>query len=170
METHPFGNFVPSGAKYLFLGSFTGKLVEPGYDWFFGLKRNQFWPILRQVYGLPLETKEQKQFLFNKLNLAIADIILSCGRKNNSNLDMNLVNLVFNKPGILEILKNNDIQKIYFSSRFAENLFHKVFKSEIGKYSHIQLIVLPSPSPRYAAMSIKEKIAKYRNLLPRIEG
>lgn len=30
IETHPFGNFVPADAKYLILGSFTGKEAVKG--------------------------------------------------------------------------------------------------------------------------------------------
>ena len=67
IETHPFGSFVPAGAKYLILGSFTGKqavrgtaFTDENYDWFYGVKRNQFWPILEEVYGCRLRDKQSK--------------------------------------------------------------------------------------------------------------
>jgi hypoxanthine-DNA glycosylase len=168
-ETHPFGNFVPSNAQYLILGSFTGKRTEEdisnGYDWFYGTKRNLFWPILQEVYGKSLQTKENKQKLFSNLGIAITDIILSCERKSNSNLDMNLINIILNSE-VSNILNNNKIKKIFFSSRFVEKLFRKHFKELINQHPEIDLITLPSPSPRYAAMSRSQKVSYYKDVLP----
>lgn len=167
VETHPFGNFVPQNAQYLILGSFTGKITDDSYDWFYGTKRNLFWPIMQEVYGTELQTKQEKQELFNRLGIAITDIILSCERKSNNNLDMNLTNIVLNEE-VANILKNNKIKKIFFSSRFVEKLFRKHFKQLILEYPEIELIPLPSPSPRYAAMSRVQKVARYKELLPEV--
>lgn len=171
VETHPFGNFVPPNSEYLILGSFTGKRSEEeiyeGYDWFYGSRRNHFWPILREVYESKLSTKQEKQKLFIQLRIAIADIIYSCERKSNSNLDMNLTNIIINQE-IPTILKLGKIKKIYFSSRFVEKLFRKHFKEIILLSPQIKLITLPSPSPRYAAISRDQKIARYQELLPKL--
>lgn len=171
IETHPFGNFVPQNAQYLILGSFTGQRSEEdifnGYDWFYGTKRNLFWPIIQDVYGLKLINKQQKQELFSRLGIAITDIILSCERKTKSNLDMNLINIVLNDE-VANILKNNKIKQIFFSSRFVEKLFRKHFKNLISEYPGIELTTLPSPSPRYAAMSRTQKVTRYRELLPKL--
>ena len=82
IETHAFGNFIPLNAKYLILGSFTGRQAVKGnsatddsYDWFYATKRNQFWPILEEVYGIELRNKLSRQELFTKLGIAMADII-----------------------------------------------------------------------------------------------
>jgi hypoxanthine-DNA glycosylase len=162
MEKHPFGSFVPKKARYLLLGSFTGKQT---YDWFYGTKRNQFWLIIEKVYDVKLNNKLEKQVLFTKLNLAITDIILSCERKENSNLDNNLVNIAFNTQAIKKILRENKIKKIFFTSRFVEKLFLKQFKETVKQYPEIKLVTLPSPSPRYAKMKIEEKIKRYKALL-----
>lgn len=167
IETHPFGVFIPKKTKYLFLGSFVAKPAV-GYDWFFSSKRSQFWPILREIYKLSLQTKEQKQKLFARLGLAITDIILECDRIANNSLDSSLMNFVFNTKIITNILKNFPIEKIYFSSRFAENLYKKYLKDLINLYPKIELITLPSPSPRYAAMTKQEKLARYKILLPKL--
>jgi hypoxanthine-DNA glycosylase len=166
-ETHPFGVFVPPITKYFFLGSFTGKIEDSSYDWFYSNKRNQFWSILEAVYGVDLSTKAKKQDLFTELRMAITDIILSCERKANNNLDMNLTNMVFNTEAILKVIQENKIRSIYFSSRFAEKLFKKVFKEVVISHPDIKLLTLPSPSPRYASMNKQEKIARYINLLPK---
>jgi hypoxanthine-DNA glycosylase len=173
VETHVFGNFVPLNAEYLILGSFTGRqavkdtaATDDAYDWFYGTKRNQFWPILEDVYGIELRDKHSKQELFTKLGIAIADIIYQCERRDDSNLDNNLINMVYNIESITEILENNQIKKILFTSKFVEDRFMKVFKEVVNRHPSIQYVTLPSPSPRYARMSKEQKIQRYRELLP----
>jgi hypothetical protein len=79
----------------------------------------------------------------------------------------NLVNIVYNVDAIAEILNSNPIQKIFFTSRFVEMKFRKVFKGIIAHHPSTELITLPSPSPRYALMSKEQKIMRYKELLPR---
>lgn len=169
IEIHPFSFFVPTNAKFLILGSFTGKNVgENSYDWFYGTKRNQFWPILEAVYKVKLNTKEDKKDLFEKLHMAIGDIIYSCERKKSSNLDVNLVNIIYNTKVVEEVLEENNLTRIFFTSRFVEKKFKQVFKDIIKHFSNIELITLPSPSPRYAVISKEEKIKRYKKLLPKM--
>ncbi len=169
IETHAFGNFVPPNTKYLILGSFTARKNkgDDTYDWFYTTKRNQFWPILEEAYKIKLETKRVKQKLFTKLGIAIADIIHQCERKDGNSADNNLINIVYNTSEIQKILSGNEIKKILFSSRFVEKEFKKHFKELIEEFPNIDLVVLPSPSPRYAAMSKEEKIRQYKKLLPK---
>lgn len=159
-ENHPFGDFIPKGARYLILGSFAGRKM-PGYEWFYSNGRNHFWPIMEEVYGQKLPTIKDRQKLFQKLGIAISDVILSCERKKKNNADTSLINCVFNAEAIEKILAENKIKTIFFSSRFAETLFCRQFKDP-----KIKTVTLPSPSPRYARLSKKEKTVFYRKLLP----
>lgn len=158
------------GARYLLLGTFVVRMIDASYDWFFGSKRNQFWQILSEVYGVEIISKQQKQELFSRLKMAITDVIWECERSKNTNADNNLINLVFNIKTIKKIIKNNRIQKIFFSSRYAESLFRKNFKELIKQFPQIELVTLPSSSPRYAAMSKAEKIRRYKELLPKFNN
>ena len=170
IEKHAFGDFVPKNARYLMLGSFTAKKSNTDllYDWFYCTKRNQFWPIIEKVYSLNLTDKKSKVDLFTKLGIAFSDMILSCERKDNNSSDTNLVNFTYNFEGIRNILTKNKIQKVFFSSRFVEKEFKKKFKELISEFPNIEFIVLPSPSPRYAAMSREEKIKKYKAIFPKM--
>lgn len=158
IETHPFGIFSPKNCQFLFLGTFTVKVDDPSYDWFFTSKRNQFWTIMSEVYDMKLTSKKEKEALFTKLRMAITDIILQCERSKNTNADNNLINLVFNTEVINKVIKENKIKTIFFSSRMAENLFKRNFKNISLEFPKINFLTLPSSSPRYAAMSKLEKI------------
>jgi hypoxanthine-DNA glycosylase len=173
IETHPFDDFAPQEAQYLILGSFTGKQAtqgfpeyDPGYDWYYGTPRNQFWRILEAVYDHKLPDKQSKQALFTQEGIAITDIIHQCERKKGNNLDGNLTNIVYNVAGIANILDTHSIRKIFFTSRFVENQFKRAFKEMIDRHPEYELVTLPSPSPRYARMSLEQKIIKYKELLP----
>jgi hypoxanthine-DNA glycosylase len=173
IETHPFGNFVPPKARYLILGSFTGRqavkgksFTEESYDWFYGRKQNQFWPIIEAVYGRALPDKASRQKLLAGLGIAMADIIYQCERRESNNLDNSLTNIVYNGK-LAELLDKNKLRKIFFSSRFVEAKFKQAFKGAISAHPEIELVTLPSPSPRYARMTKEEKIRKYRELLPK---
>ena len=174
IETHPFDDFVPPNAKYLLLGSFIGKEAIRGtpyydatYDWFYGTKRNQFWPILEEVYGMKLKTKHDKQELFTKLGISITDIIHSCERQKESNLDNNLTKKVYNMA-ITGILENNEIEKVFFTSRDVEREFKREFREIIRCHPAIELIYLPSPSPRYAKLPKDQKVNIYKEFLPKL--
>ena len=160
IEIHPFGVFVQASTRHLILGSFTGK---EGYDWFYGTSLNQFWPILEAVYNIRLPDKKSKQDLFISLRMAIADIIYQCERHRGTNLDSNLTNIVYNFEPIGKIFAAHQIETVYFSSRFVEIRFKRHFK-----YPAVNLVTLPSPSPRYAALSLRAKIDLYRRLLPKL--
>jgi hypoxanthine-DNA glycosylase len=174
-ETHPFGSFVPSGSKYLILGSFSGRqavkgkpYTEDSYDWFYALRRNQFWPILEEVYERDLNSKQSKQELLAELRTAIADIIYQCERKSGNNLDSNLVNIVYAIEEITRIFENNQISRVFFTSRYAEKHFRRAFRDVIIWYPSIEFMTLPSPSPRYARMAKSQKVKRHRELLPHL--
>jgi hypoxanthine-DNA glycosylase len=162
IEYHPFKPFIPIEPKILILGSFPGKeqtQADFQQKWFYGSSRNQFWKILEGVYQIPLHQKAQQQQLFENQGIAITDIIYSARRIDNSNLDNNLEIVSYNRSVIDDILNNNQFEKILFTSRFVELHFYKKLKfTSLG-------ICLPSPSPRFARLSLQQKIDVYKRHL-----
>ena len=76
-------------------------------------------------------------------------------------MDSNLEVIEYNDKSIKEILENKTIKTIFFTSKFVEKSFLKLFPDiKIGES-------LPSPSPRYARMSMSEKTNYYRLKLPK---
>ena len=148
----------------LIVGSFPGRdITQRNIDndkWFYGTRRNQFWDIISSVYNAELKTAKDKKELFNKAGIAIADIFLSIKRKGEDNSDTSLEVIAYNDKAIKKILANTSFQHIFFTSKFVEKHFLKIFP--VTKNGEC----LPSPSPRYARMSKQEKIAYYKKKLP----
>lgn len=164
-EKHPFGFYIPNNARYILLGSFPGKL-DDNYNWFYCSKRGQFWKIVSKVYDIDLESKQSKIDLMNSKGIVMGDVIKSCERSLDNNSDQNLDVKEYHQEEISQIINSNNISKIFFTSRFVENIFRRHFSEIINKYPEIKLITLPSPSPRYAKLSIDSKIQIYKTLLP----
>ncbi len=153
-EIHPFTSFVPTHTKYLLLGSFPCNRnlrtdgASPAYgEWFYcGSGKSAFWSIMENVYAcnLPAGEREPKAQLLEKYGIAITDIALEIERKKTDCLDDNLKILTYNTTAIQDILANNPIEKIFFTSRFVEKLFIKHIQP---KDSTIALEYLISPSP-----------------------
>lgn len=176
IETHAFGDFVPNPTNYIILGTFTGRQAlkkgianDPAYDWFYATKQNQFWPILERVYKVELRNKRARAALLTYLRIGLADTIYQCERKQGTNLDVNLTKMVYNKEGIINILRAQPVTSILFTSRFAENIYRRQFHTAIELFPNIKLMSLPSPSPRYCALSKAEKTDRYRALLPAVD-
>ncbi len=169
IEKHILGNFIPKDIKHIILGSFYSKGLgfNPGYDWYYGSKYNQLWKILEKVYEVPLKDKDSKIKLFNDLKIGCGDIIESCERKHNNSSDLNLINITYNYS-IVEILNKNNLSKVFFTSAFVEQRFNKFFLPKLKPSLSTEFVKLPSPSPRYARISLEEKVRIYKQLLPKI--
>jgi len=62
-----------------------------------------------------------------RFGIGITDILLKVRRKNNSNLDDNLEIIEYNDKAIKIILENSKIKSIFFTSKFVEKHFYKLF-------------------------------------------
>jgi hypoxanthine-DNA glycosylase len=164
IETHPFTAFIPENVTVIIVGSFPGREVTHKIlnedEWFYGAKRNQFWKIISGVYQKDLSTKAEKQSLFKTHGIGIVDIFLKIKRKAGNNMDQNLEVVEYNDKAIKKILADHPVQKIFFTSRFVEKVFRNLFPEIKTGES------LPSPSPRFARMSLQEKIKIYQQMLP----
>jgi len=165
VEKHPFEAFIPKNIKCLIIGSFPGK-EQTQYEinethWFYGAPRNQLWKILEIVYKRELKDRKEKQRLFDEVGIGITDVVKSCIRRQGTNLDENLDIKEYNKKVIQKIL-NQYQPKILFTSRFVEKEFKRLFPD----YNNTD--ILPSPSPRYFRLTIKDKAKIYKEKLPKL--
>lgn len=168
LEYHPFGSFIPKSVAYLVVGTFPGRQFsqrsadENNADVFafsYG-GRNQFWRIIEKIYDVTLPTRDSKKQLFESLNIGMLDLIEACCRKNASNLDSDLVNIVWNQAAFERIFKENNIKKVFCTGKGVAQIFRKW-------YPEMPCMALPSPSPLYAAMRFEEKLKFYKNVFPK---
>jgi hypoxanthine-DNA glycosylase len=167
LEYHPFGSFIPKNVQYLVVGTFPGRQYsqrtkeenEADINAFSYGGRNQFWRIMERIYDVELPTRACKKQLFDNINVGLLDLIHACRRKNQSNLDSDLVDIVWNKAAFDLIFQEKNIKKVLCTGKGVADIFQKW-------YPEIPYIALPSPSPLYASMRFEDKVIFYKNVFP----
>jgi hypoxanthine-DNA glycosylase len=170
LEYHPFGNFIPPNTRYLVVGTFPGRQYsqrsfdenEADATAFSYGGRNQFWRILEKIYGIELPTRTAKKQLFHDLNIGLIDLIHACKRKNQSNQDSDLTDIVWNQAELNRIFQENSIEMTFCTGKGVAKIFQEWYPDKV-------CIALPSPSPLYAAMRFEEKLDFYKNVFPPLE-
>ncbi|WP_456457456.1 DNA-deoxyinosine glycosylase [Nitratifractor sp.] len=154
--SHPFDPIVFPDTEILILGTF------PSIDsfdkaFYYAHPRNQFWPILSELTGYPINNRDQKIWLLKRSKLGLWDMVAGCRRENS--LDSSLRGIAVNDiPALLR--EYPSIHKILFTGRKAQELFERHFGD-----LPIERDYLPSPSPAYAAMDFEEKTRVYAEKL-----
>ncbi len=161
LEHHTFEPLIFDDSKVLILGSFPSiKSFEEGF--YYAHPRNQFWPILAQIFHEEAETKEQKIALCKKHHIALFDSAKSLQRDKGNSSDTNLKNIEVNDfEALLE--KYPSIEFIVFTGKKAEEIFNKKYKN-----LPIKKVVLPSSSPAHASMKFEEKLQRYKAVFQEI--
>ncbi len=154
---HPFDPIVDDGSVVLILGSFPS-LTSFDDNFYYAHPRNQFWPILSELFGMPTESVAQRRALLKRSGIALWDIVARCERSNSA--DSNLRSCVPNDiPGLLR--RHPNISALLFTGKKAQSLYLKHF----GRSIALPASLLPSPSPAYAAMSYERKVKRWREIL-----
>ncbi|MEI0526074.1 uracil-DNA glycosylase family protein [Brachyspira murdochii] len=153
IEKHLFDdiNFFPDRMRVLILGTFP----VPNYSniekfeklsskekenaWYYASKRSEFWKIISYSFDIDynnlISSKQNKKKLFEENRVGIADVFLKCKRKNKESArDTDLIILEYNNI-LSEIITNKDLKIIIFTSRFTENHFFKILKSNKIDYN-----------------------------------
>ena len=153
---HPFEAIIFKDSEILILGSFPSiKSFEE--DFYYAHPRNQFWKILEGITAYPVNNKDQKIWLLKEAKFGLWDMIKNCRRDNS--LDTSLEEEEVNDiKAFLEAYPQ--IKKLAFTGKKAQALFEIHFGT-----LDIERVYLPSPSPAYAKMSLKEKIEIYKRKL-----
>lgn len=168
LEYHPFGSFIPTDVQYLVVGTFPGRQFSQRsledneadiYAFSYG-GRNQFWRIMEKLYGVDLPTRDSKKELFQSLNMGLIDLIKACRRKNASNLDTDLTDIIWNKPEFDALFKEKSIDNVFCTGKAVAQIFQKWYPEQ-------PCMALPSPSPLYAAMRFEEKYDFYKEVFPK---
>lgn len=152
---HPFDAIVDEHSKVLILGSFPSiKSFEQNF--YYAHPRNQFWPIMEELFGVTLENNEEKRAFALAKGIALWDTYASLKRGEGNSSDSNLKELQVNDfDAFLKEYPN--ITHLFFTGQKAYQGYMKHFK-------HIDIVttLLPSTSPAHAAMKKEEKLERYR--------
>jgi G:T/U-mismatch repair DNA glycosylase len=159
-EFHPYGDFIPEGARSMIIGSFPiGKFSDPErrdeiknteIDFFFGGERNLLWKILGEVFERPLRNKEEIINFLTEQKMGVGDVIKSCIRDRGRASDTDLDEIEWNK-GLLQKIYQHNIHKLYFTSRKVEKWFQQIFPEA----KNLELISLLSPSGQTARSIVR---------------
>jgi hypoxanthine-DNA glycosylase len=156
-ESHPFKPLIEKDSRILILGTFPS-LKSFENNFYYSHPKNQFWPILSNIFNVNANTQSQRIELLKNEKIALWDIVKSCERKNSS--DSNLKNVEVHD--LNDLIKNYpNIKAILFTSKKALYFYQKYHK----KINNIIINYLPSPSTAYASMTQIEKAEIYRNIL-----
>ncbi len=153
---HPFDPILFSDTETLILGTFPS-LDSFRYDFYYAHKRNQFWKILSQIFGMPARTHAERIALLQHARIGLWDIVASCERRNSA--DSNLKKCTLHDiPALLA--RHPSIRQIAFTGKKAAALYMRQY-SDLP----VETVTLPSPSPAYAAMSPEAKREIYAQVL-----
>ncbi len=163
VEHHTFEPLIFDDSKVLILGSFPSiKSFEEGF--YYAHPRNQFWPILSEIFHEKVDTKEQKIALCKKHHIALFDSAKSLQRDKGNSSDTNLKNIEVNDFETL-LQEYPNIELIVFTGKKAEAIFNKKYKNLT-----IEKVTLPSTSPAHASMKFEEKLQKYKAVFQKVLG
>jgi len=150
-EIHPYGEFIPARPRCMIIGSFPiGKFTDPRrrheikqneFDFFFGGEKNLLWKLLAEVFKTRLHSRSDIVKLLTRKGIAIGDVIRSCKRKNKGASDVDLYDIEWNQD-LLNVLREHNIQKVFFTSKKVEVWFNKLFPDS----KDLDKITLISPS------------------------
>lgn len=175
-EQHPYGEFIPKNADSMIIGSFPiGKFSNPKrrheikkheLEFFFGGEKNLLWKLLGNVFSMPVKTAEQVRKMLRAKKLGVGDVIRSCKRKNGGGSDSDLYDIEWNMD-LIQVIRNNDIKTLYFTSKKVETWFNKLFK-DTDDLAKISLISPSGQSVR--SLSRREDFKQWRVEHPEASG
>jgi len=153
---HPFKPIVFGDTEILILGSFPS-IQSFEKNFYYAHPRNQFWKILEDMTGYPVNNRDQKIWLLKECKFGLWDMIKGCSRENS--LDSSLEDEEVNDLATF-LEAHPSITKLAFTGKKSEVLFNTHFS-----HLDIETVYLPSPSSAYAKMSFEKKTAEYKKQL-----
>lgn len=163
MKKYSFEPLVNENSRILILGTIPS-IESMRKQERYGHKSNQFWKILFTLFEKPLpDNYEEKNALLTESNIAIWDVLDSC--EGEGSLDSNIKN---EKPNDFNSFfkKHPQIKYVFFTGKKAAEFYKKY----VGFDDDRTYIILPSPSPANARMTLNQKIEEWKVLLETVKA
>ena len=148
-------------ARALVLGSLPGQRSIAAQQ-YYAHPQNAFWPIMKALFDTKGGYAQRCERLCEQ-GIAVWDVLASSVRPGSMDADIDLGSAVVNDFGSF-FAEHEQLQLIAFNGKKAEQLFRRFV--DMGPLaSRVELQVLPSTSPAYAAMPFSGKLAAWREVL-----
>ncbi len=155
--SHGFAPIARADAKVLILGSLPGQksLQEQEY---YAHPRNAFWQIMAETFAATGEYDRRCEVLIDS-GVAVWDVLRASVRP--GSLDSDIRNDTAQVNDFEEFVKQHpELRLVLFNGKKAQQLFTRFVAD--GVTSHLQLAVVPSTSPAFAAMPYAEKLKQWQ--------
>lgn len=151
VETHPFGNFVPSNAQCIVLGSFPTHNRNWRFNSFYPGRANFFWRMLGEIYHRKFnhisgeEAAKERLVLCTEKGIAISDTIYTVRRKvTTSSKDSDLE--VIEKMDVLKILRQHkSIHTVILTGSSGKVSAHGVFFEHLAEHKIMYSVYASKP-------------------------
>lgn len=150
-------------ARVLILGSFPGKISLARKE-YYANPRNAFWRILHAVAGVGVDQAyEVRVKKVCAAGFALWDVCAVVSRHGSLDSTIRSASVVPND--FTNFFRSHvHIRRICFNGQTAARLYRRhVLPTIQTGYRELPLVVLPSSSPAYAAMSVAEKAGRWRS-------
>jgi len=154
-----------TGARVLILGTLPG-VASLEAQAYYAHPRNTFWWIMSELLGfdaaLPYEARSQR---LADSGIAVWDVIANCVRPGSLDSSIRQETLVPNDFSAVFDMQPG-LRCLAFNGQAARKLFRRHVEPQLGKsLEQKQLLVMPSTSPAFAAMSRENKKRQWAAIL-----
>jgi TDG/mug DNA glycosylase family protein len=164
-EIRGFPPIADDRAKLLILGSMPSK-VSLARQQYYAHPRNAFWHIMGALFAAypELAYAERKKILLQN-GVAVWDVLASCRRLGSADGGIAMASIQTNDFDAF-FRSHGGITRVFFNGATAEAVYNKRILPTLSRpYAILRYRRLPSTSPAFASMTLRQKIAAWRVIL-----
>jgi len=156
-----FAPVAGADARILILGSLPGqRSIDAGE--YYAHPQNAFWPIVSELFGATGTYEERCQALVEN-RVALWDVLASSVRPGSMDAAIRMESAQAND--FAEFFETHpDVERVCFNGQKAAQLWSKLVQPGL-ELAGVHRASLPSTSPAYAAMSVANKLSKWRSII-----
>jgi hypoxanthine-DNA glycosylase len=131
---------------------------------YYGHPQNAFWSVMGALFGASGSYPERCTAL-EESGLAVWDVLAQSVRPGSMDADIDAATAIANPLPDL-VAANDSLVLVCFNGQKARQMFDRLVGADaLGR--DIELVTMPSTSPAYAAMSVREKTLRWQETLSR---
>lgn len=153
-------------ARCLILGSMPG-VASLNAGQYYAHPQNRFWPIMGCLLGFDVAqmSYHQRVTRLQQAGIAVWDVLQSCERAGSLDADIRRETQVVNAFPTF-FAGHPLITRVYFNGGHAEQVFNQWVLPTLSDAAYLRRVRLPSTSPAHASLSLEDKLAAWRQVVP----